>query len=165
MRDVDAPGCAGVSVFEEDSIVIDVPKQAIRWSGFKPRHNHAGHLFGVAELADTFGVTIPGLTLQIEIKAPVDSQRCLFLFSVMQLVQKKRVRTYQLEVAPITKRTHNGKTPIYGPHEHVGDKNEPTPVVSPDVSCDNWSGCLQWFFNRVSVAPFPIENPNGHVEL
>lgn len=145
--------------------MIDTPKLAIRWSGFKPRHNHAGHLFGVAELTDASGVTIPGLTLQIEIKAPIETQRCLYLFSLMQLVQKKRVRTYQLEVAPETKRTHNGPVPLYGPHEHTGDDDEPAPVASQDVSCDNWHGSLLWFFNRVSVTPFLIENPNGHVEL
>lgn len=144
--------------------MIDIPKQAIRWSGFKQRDNHASHVIGVAELVDAQGITLPGYTLQIEVKAPVDSERCLYLFSIMHLVQRQRVRTYQLEVVPTSKRSHNGLTTIYGPHEHIG-QNEPIAVVSPDVNCDNWCASLRWFFNRVSVTPFDIENPNSHVEL
>lgn len=144
--------------------MIDAPKQAIRWSGFEQRYNHAGHVVGVAELVDVQGITLPGYTLQIEVKAPIDVGRCLYLFSIMHLVQRQRVRVYQLEVAPQNKRTHNGLTTIYGPHEHT-DSNEPTPVVNPNVNCDNWAGSMHWFFNRVSVIPFEIENPNSHVEL
>ena len=55
--------------------MINSPKQALRWSGLKPRSNHAGHLVGVAELVDVQGITMPGYTLQIEIKAPVDTHR------------------------------------------------------------------------------------------
>lgn len=138
--------------------MIDTPKQALRWSGFKPRGNHVGHLVGVAELVDAQGITIPGYTLQIEIKAPVDTARCLFLFSVMRLHQKQRLRAYQLEVAPRSKRTHNGEVPIFGPHEHVGDE-EPTPITDSSVDCENWAGALRWFFNRVSVQPFDIDDP------
>lgn len=144
--------------------MIDIPKQALRWSGFKPRSNHLGHMVGVAELTDASGVTIPGHTVQIEIKAPVDVARCLYLFSIMRLHNKQRDRVYQLEVAPRSKRTHNGATIIYGPHEHVGEA-EPTPITDTVVNCDNWAGALQWFFNRVAIQPFDIEDPTCHVEL
>lgn len=145
--------------------MINTPKQAIGWSGFKQRHNHAGHVIGVAELVDAQGITLPGLTLQIEVKAAVEVDRCLYLLSIMQLIKKKRTRAYQLEVAPTSKRTHIGNPNLYGPHEHVGDEDEPTPVVSEDVTCDNWDGVLRWFFNRASIVPFHIENPNGKPEL
>ncbi len=144
--------------------IIDQPKQALRWSGLKPRPNHAGHLVGVADLVDAQGITLPGYTLQIEIKAPVVTARCLYLFSIMRLHQKQRRRVYQLEVAPRGKRTHNGATTIYGPHEHVGE-SEPTPVLDSGVDCDNWKGALRWFFNRISVQPFDVEDPLSHAEL
>lgn len=150
-----------MTVHQKDTpavVLIDTPKQALRWSGFKSRSNHVGHLIGVAELVDAQGITIPGYTLQIEIKAPVDTSRCLFLFSVMRLHQKQRLRVYQLEVAPRSKRTHNGALPLYGPHEHV-ETSEPTAVTDSSVDCDNWKGSLQWFFNRVSVQPFEIDDP------
>ena len=143
--------------------ILDQPKQAIRWTGWRPRSTHAGHLVGVAELVGTDGVTLPGYTLQVEIKAPVDANRCLYLFSIMRLHKKQRLRSYQLEVAPHNKRTHNGATPIYGPHEHIDDA-EPTKVDEPSVRCDNWASALEWFFSRVSVQPFPIEDPH-HVHL
>lgn len=79
----------------------------------------------------------------------------------MQAVKTKRTPAYQLEVAPADKRTHNGATTIYGPHQHVGLDDEPTAVVNSDVTCDKWNGALLWFFNRVSIAPFSTENPNG----
>lgn len=143
--------------------MLNQPKQALRWSGWRTRNNHAGHLIGVAELVDMHGVTLPGYTLQIEIKAPVDTSRCLYLFSIMRLKQKQRLRAYQLEVAPHNKRTHNGTAAIYGPHEHIDDA-EPTAVDDPSVRCDNWTVALDWFFTRVSVQPFPIEDPH-HVQL
>lgn len=145
--------------------MIDTPKQAMRWSGFKPRSNHIGHLIGVAELVDSQGITIPGHTLQIEVKFPVDASRCLYLFSVMRLHKRTRQRVYQLEVAPRTKRTHNGPQPIYGPHEHVGEDEGPTPVADSSVDCENWRGALDWFFKRISLQPFQVEDPNCHVQL
>jgi hypothetical protein len=144
-------------------LMLDQPKQAIRWTGWRARSNHAGHLVGVAELLGPDGVTLPGYTLQIEIKAPVDTNRCLFLFSIMRLHQKRRLRVYQLEVAPHNQRTHNGAAVVYGPHEHISTA-EPTAVDALAVRCDNWVGSLQWFFNRTSVQPFPIEDPH-HVQL
>lgn len=143
--------------------MLDQPKQALRWSGWQPRTNHAGHLIGVADLIDSNGITLPGYTLQIEIKAPVEISRCLYLFSIMRLHQRHRLRIYQLEVAPGNKRTHNGVHPIYGPHEHMGEA-EPTPVDASEVGCDNWAGSLGWFFTRTRVQPFHIENPH-HVHL
>jgi hypothetical protein len=143
--------------------MLTVQKTAIDWTGLHKRHNHAGHLVGVASLIDPSGVTIPGLTLQIEVKAPVDAVRCLYLLSIMQLRHRKRIRVYQLEVAPSEKRTHNGETTIRGPHEHFGDAT-PTAVSNHSVRCDNWSGVMQWFFERTCITPFEIEDPN-HVEL
>lgn len=143
--------------------MLDLRKQITRWSGWQPRNNHAGHIIGVADLVGPDGVTLPGYTLEIQVKAPVDTDRCLFLFSIMRLHQKQRLRAYQLEVAPHNKCTHRGITVIHGPHEHI-DAAEPTAVDAPAVRCDNWAGSLQWFFNRVSVQPFPIENPH-HVHL
>lgn len=72
--------------------MLQATKSVIRWSGLKPRHNHAGHLIGVAELVDSSGITMPGMTLQIEVKAPVDCERCLYLFSIMRLKNRQRRR-------------------------------------------------------------------------
>ena len=119
-------------------------------------------LLDVAELVDASGVTLPGYTLQIEVKAPIEAERCLFLFSIMRLHLKRRHRVYQLEVAPRDKRTHNGATVIFGPHEHVMEA-EPVAVADLEVGCHNWQGSLRWFFARTSIVPFDIEDPHDHV--
>lgn len=144
--------------------MLSTPKQALGWLGLKSRSNHAGHLLGVAELVDAQGITLPGYTLQIEVKAPVDTARCLYLFSIMRLRHKQRLRVYQLEVAPRSKRTHNGASTIHGPHEHIDD-SEPTPVADSSVDCDDWPGSLKWFFSRSGILPFDIQDPNRCVEL
>lgn len=134
------------------------PKLAVRWTGWQPRGNHAGHLIGTAELLELNGTTIPGVTLQIEVKAAVVAPRCLYLFSIMRLAQRDRRPIYQLEVAPADKRTHNGPEPIYGPHEHVSN-TEPTAVNDASVNCESWDDCLRWFLTRTGVTPFQTTNP------
>lgn len=138
--------------------MLHATKTAVRWTGWQPRVNHAGHLVGTAELLDGNGITIPGLTVQIEIKSPVVVVSCLYLFSIMQLKGRERRRVYQLEVTPQGKRTHNGPTPLYGPHEHVGVL-EPVSIQHPSVNCDDWDGCMSWFFTRTSIVPFDPLNP------
>ena len=141
--------------------MLRAPKSATRWSGWRPRSNHAGHLLGVATLLDENAVTLPGLTLQLEIKAPAVAVSCFYLFSIMRMVQRVRKPAYQLEVTPSTKRSHNGLVPLYGPHEHAGDQ-EPVGVNQPSVNCDDWEGCLAWFFNRTCIVPFDLPNPLVH---
>ena len=139
---------------------LEKPKTVLRWSGLKARPNHAGHLIGVGELAESgTGITIPGFTLQIEVKAPCDVARCLYLFSIMHQQAGDRRRAYQLEVSPAGKRTHNGDDqPIHGPHEHVDD--DVFAVSDLAVKCENWPGVLHWFFTRTHIEPFEIPDPN-----
>jgi hypothetical protein len=137
---------------------MSAPKTAQNWSDFKKRDNHAGHIIGVAQITDPDGVFIPGLTLEIEVKATIVSPQCLFQFSLRQKRGKLKEVVYQLEVTPQDKRSHNGLTPIYGPHEHIGD-SEPRPVTSSSVNCDDWDGCLAWFLGQINVSGFQAERP------
>ena len=142
--------------------MLSIHKSALKWTGFDARSNHIGHLIGVAELVDAGGLTLPGVTLQIELKEHLTAVRCLYLFSIMKLEKGQRKRLYQLEVSPKTKRTHNGKdAAIYGPHEHNGEDV----IAVDDVSCDNFPKAVAWFFKRTNIAPFPIDNPLKDVEL
>ena len=154
-----------VAFVEESHVMADwleAPKTVLNWSGLAARANHVGHLVGVGELAEAdTGITIPGLTLQVEVKAPRDVARCLFLFTIFQLKGGVRLRAYQLEVAPSNKRTHNDVAgAVYGPHEHLGE--DVTAIRHEDVNCDNWMGSLQWFFDRTGIEPFDIPDPNCH---
>lgn len=144
---------------EEVTRLIRLSKSLRNWSGFQKRSNHAGSLIGSAQLVDESGTFLQGLTIEIELKAPIVTNRCLFLFTVMQrqrLATRKRI--YQLEVCPADKRSHNGLTTLYGPHEHLAE-DEPYEVAQERVNCDDWDGCLQWFFQRINLQHFDIEKP------
>lgn len=138
--------------------LMTVPKYAVHWSSFQKRENHAGHIIGVAQLTDPDGVYFPGLTLEIEVKAAIVSPQCLFQFSLRQKKGKLKEVVYQLEVAPQAKKTHNGLTPIYGPHEHIGE-DEPSLVNQRSVNCNDWNGCISWFLQRVNVTGLDVEKP------
>ena len=138
--------------------LISQPKSARNWTGFKLRDNHAGHLIGSAILVDRQEITIPGVTMEIEIKAPIVTTRCLLLFTLRYRDGKRRPRAYQLEVVPSDKRSHNGEVPLYGPHEHILELDAVS-IQSPEVHCDNWDGCFEWFLNRVNVSNFEVARP------
>lgn len=133
-------------------------KHAHGWSGFQKRENQANYLIGVAQLTDSGGVFLPGLTLEIEVKAPVIVERCLIFLTLRQRQGTKRPRIYQLEVCPRDKRSHNGITTIYGPHEHLLE-DEPTPVAEVGVNCDNWDGSMAWFVSRTNISDLKVERP------
>jgi hypothetical protein len=138
------------------SNLLALPKIAHNWSGFQKRNNHVGSVIGSAQLSDMNNIFLPGITLEIEVKAPIVTARCLLLFTLMRRQGLARRRVVQLEVCPTDKRSHNGITTIYGPHFHIGD-DEPTAVSENGVNCEDWDGSLGWFLNRVNVYPFAIE--------
>ena len=138
--------------------LIAKAKSAKSWSGWSCRSNHVSHIIGVAELLDADGISIPGLTVELEAKAAIVADTCLYIFSIMKLRGRERVPVYQLEVASRAKRTHNGLTTIYGPHEHIGS-TEPTPITEASVDCSSWEACLQWFISRTNIVNLTPDNP------
>lgn len=138
--------------------IISRIKKAKSWSGWKTRGNHINHLIGVAEILDAEGISVPGLTVELEVKAAIVADTCLFIFSLMKLRGRERVPVYQLEVASRQKRTHNGLTTIYGPHEHIGS-TEPSAISEKAVDCSSWDNCLHWFLARVNLSELTPENP------
>lgn len=88
----------------------------------QPRKNHAGYMSAAVRPEDMFGATIPGLTVELELKTPLLVDACKHIASVYLLRNAVKYRVYQLEVQPAGKRSHNepGNT-LYGPHQHIGD--------------------------------------------
>ena len=82
------------------SALILPEKFAAQWTGFQKRQNHVGHIIGVAQLTDVAGVFFPSLTVEIEVKAGIVTNECLFQFSLRQRVQKMRMVVYQLVGLP-----------------------------------------------------------------
>lgn len=136
---------------DEIEALLAQPKGIVGHLGFEDRTNHAGHQCAVAVLTGAEGSTLPGLTIQLEVKASAATDRCLYFFSIMLRQGQTRRRIYQLEVCPANKRSHNGPgLVLYGPHEHVGDL-APTGVLDPEVRCGEWSNGWRWFRARCNL--------------
>ncbi len=115
-------------------------------------------MVGTAILFDVDGISIPGMTLQIEARLPTLVDDCLITLSVFQRVGSLRQRAYQLEVCPVDKLSHNGEIPIYGPHEHLPN-GEVRPVRETGVDCTNWQGMLAWFLSHTNIERFNLDQP------
>jgi len=102
--------------------IIDLPKfcnQNLVW-GTKANQN--SFLQATSALDDAEGATIPGLTIQLEVKKPILVATYHFELGLFKLSHNGiRERVYQLNVTPMHRRSHNDKKhPIYGPHIHHG---------------------------------------------
>lgn len=133
-------------------------KTAPNWAGWTERSNHSGHFLNVAPLLDATGVTLPGITVELEVKAASLAGVCFYLFTLMESRARVRSRIYQLEVVPSWKRSHSGLTTIHGPHEHLLS-DEPLPVSDPGVNCGSWLTSAQWFFARTGIAMPQVTDP------
>lgn len=140
-----------------DALLLQ-PKIAHGWTGFQKRENQANFFIGVAQISDKADVFLPGLTLEIELRTPIEVDRCLALFTLRKRVVGGRPRLYQLEVCPRDKRSHNGDPVIYGPHEHFLE-DEVYAVDDLSVNCGSWDASLSWFVSRVNVENFSVESP------
>ncbi|WP_246326971.1 hypothetical protein [Burkholderia guangdongensis] len=89
----------------------------------KARKNHAGYLLAILRPEDDLGATLPGMTVEIETKAPLIIDACRTTATLFVLRQGVKWRVHQIEVQPTHKRSHNAPGgPLYGPHEHRGDE-------------------------------------------
>jgi len=138
--------------------ILSEKKYARNWSGFHPRANHRGLVVGTAILVDANGVSIPGMTLQIELRVGTVVADCLIFYSIFQLIGSRRVRGYQLEVCPDEKLSHNGVQKIFGPHEHMPN-GETHAVQENGVNCNNWDASFKYFLKRTNIEFFPVEQP------
>lgn len=143
---------------DQVAVLLAQTKSAQSWSGWAERSNHAGSLLNVAPLLDAQGITMPGATVELEVKANSTVLSCFFLFTIMLTRHRNRGRAFQLEVVPASKRSHVGVSVIHGPHEHILE-DEPTAVSDPRVNCDSWRACADWFFARAGIAATAPQDP------
>ena len=100
----------------------------------KARKNHAGYLQAILRPEDDLGATVPGMTIEVETKAPLLVDACRTTATLFVLRQGVKWRVHQIEVQPPHKRTHNGVGgALYGPHAHRGDATLPLEDVT--LSC------------------------------
>lgn len=114
------------------------------------KRNHAGILIATSNLDDREGATIAGLTLQLEIKKAIVTERYQYELGLFQLIKSVRTRAYQLNVTPLDKKSHisiNGN--IYGPHEHYGH-NEVIAIVDPILD-GNFKKAFELYCSRINL--------------
>lgn len=100
---------------------------------FQQKPNQGNLLIATCALDDDTGATLPGLTMQLEIRRPLIVNRWQFEFGLFLLQDGHRKRVYQLHSSPLDHRSHNDKNgAIYGPHEHVGDSVTAVMMSTPD---------------------------------
>ena len=131
--------------------LMALPKLCSVLLAWSERDNHVGLLLASAQPEDETGAILPGLTLQFEIKRPIVVDRCLYEFGLFLLEHGVRRRVYQLNVSPADKRSHNSPLgPMYGPHEHVGDRV--LPIDDPDVACGRPDAAFTYYCRRINLA-------------
>jgi hypothetical protein len=109
-------------------------------------------------LTDPNGITLPGLTVTIEIVAPIVVPACLYLFTIFKLHEGRRHRVYQLEVCPDEKVSHRDPMQVlYGPHEHFGEEAQKPPTEA--LTCGDWKAAYLWFCERCNLEPYNLEPP------
>lgn len=127
---------------------------------WETRTNQNNILMAIFQPEDETGAIIPGLSIQLEVKKAIVVDRCGYEMGLLKLVGKARRRVYQLAVTPPDKRSHNDVLgPIYGPHEHLGDRV--IPVTDPRIHC----GELQAAFDRLCQQINLTYTGNGSMPL
>jgi len=130
--------------------IMSQRKEIVGSAVWTSRPNYAGSRVWAAPLADMQGITIPGLTLYMEVRSPIYADACLYLFTLLQRGTPNAPRLYQLEVCPPQKPSHrDAGQQFFGPHEHVGD--EALPLQHEALKCGDWKSGFDWLLGRVNV--------------
>ena len=146
----------GFLASNEARSIAAIPKRMHGQFDWQKRNNHVGHLIAFARVEDADGVILPGLIVEVECKAALTLDRCLFLFTLFAQRQGAKLRAYQLEISPLDKRTHNEPgNIIYGTHEHWGNEA----IALSGFGCDDYSYGLTHFCQQINLAAVQLELP------
>ena len=146
----------GIVTFDEARTIAAIPKLLHGQLSWQKRNNHAGHLFVTARVEDVDGAILAGLVVELECKAALTLNRCLFLFTLFTQRHGAKLRAYQLEIAPPDKLTHNeAGNIIHGAHEHWGDKT----IALHGFGCDDYSRGLAHFCQQINLTAIQLELP------
>lgn len=147
----------GILAAEEARTIAATPKNLHGQLVWQKRTNHAGHMVATARVEDVDGVILPGLIVELEYKAALTLNRCLFLFTLFTQRHGAKLRAYQLEITPPEKLTHNESgNIIYGAHEHWGDKA----IALPEFGCDDYSRGFAHFCLQINLTAVQLELPS-----
>lgn len=146
----------GFLTSEEVRAIAATPKKLHGQLAWQRRSNHAGHVVATARVEDAEGAIMPGLIVEIECKAALTFDRCLFLFTLFTQRHGAKLRAYQLEISPPDKRTHNeAGNIIRGTHEHWGNEA----IALPGFGCDDYSRGFARFCQQINLTAVQLELP------
>lgn len=146
----------GILTSDEARTIAAIQKNLHGHLVWQKRTNHAGHLVATARVEDVDGAILPGLIVELECKAALTLDRCLFLFTLFTQRHGAKLRSYQLEITPPDKLTHNEPgNIIHGTHEHWGDKT----IALPGFGCDDYSRGFAHFCQQINLTAVQLELP------
>jgi hypothetical protein len=98
------------------------------------------------------GATIPGLNVELTYRHSMVPNDCNHKMTLFLVRGARRLRTFQFEIFPASRMSHKQDgTPIYGPHQHVGEKYEPIDGASI-LTCADYELWMREFFGRANIA-------------
>lgn len=147
----------GILTSDEARTIAAIQKNLHGHLVWQKRTNHAGHLVATARVEDVDGAILPGLIVELECKAALTLDRCLFLFTLFTQRHGAKLRSYQLEITPPDKLTHNEPgNIIHGTHEHWGNKA----IALPGFGCDDYSRGFAHFCQQINLTAVQLELPS-----
>ena len=110
---------------------------------------------------DELGGTIPGAVVQIEFKYHKRiAEYGKMVLTLFKRKQQEKLRAYQLETSAEHKVTsHNGVTPIYGTHEHIGKL---VIKINPKYELDDITSWFAFFCDKINLnyTGAPLKQPS-----
>lgn len=147
----------GIVTSDEAKAIASLPKKLHGQLVWQKRNNHVGHIIASARVEDTDGAMLPGLIVELEYKAALTLNRCLFLFTLFTQRHGAKLRAYQLEITPPDKLTHNEPgNIIHGTHEHWGNKT----IALSGFGCDDYSRGFEHFCKEINLTAVQLELPS-----
>jgi len=135
---------------EEIQAVLAKPKFLANDLEWKSAPTNTAFFQATSPLADDNGVTIPGLSVDLQYRRGMLMDECKYKFTIF-LFRGRRHRLYQIEVVPPDQPSHteNGKK-WYGPHQHFGDRAE---KIDEKLGCNDHEEWFKVFLKRANIGP------------
>jgi hypothetical protein len=160
------------TTIEECRAIIGLRKAIngdIEWNN-KP--SNSSYIQASFVIEDENRITIPGLTVELHYRRGLIESECKYSFGIYQLKDGKKLRSYQLEVCPPDKQSHNEpEKKLFGPHHHIGTLIECMDSVS-HLGCQNHDEWFRQFLKRGNIQfngaynpPDPPDPPNPQASL
>jgi hypothetical protein len=136
---------------EEVASALALSKTMIGDLDWNEKPSNSAFLEATSLLFDDTGATVPGLTVELRVRAGIYPEDCRFDFSLFQVKGSRRMRAYQINVRPVNKPSHtepNGEI-WYGSHHHFGERAEI--ILDTGLGCDHHEKWFKLFLKNANI--------------